>query len=66
MKPDRCTEGPSDGLEVVGIAGHDKIPSGERSGNHGCVDNVATSGTRTGNSCGASAMLIEILDSAAS
>jgi len=66
VKPNRCTEGPSNGLEIVRITRHNKIAASQRSGDDGCVDYIASRGTRAGNSRGASAMLIEIFDSTAS
>lgn len=65
MNTDRSTEGSGNPLEIVGIARDDEIPAGERPGDDGCVNDVASAGPRAREAGGTSAVLVEILDSAA-
>jgi hypothetical protein len=66
VNKNRSAQGPRKVLEVVGIARDHKIPAGKRSGDHGCVDNVASARPRARDPSGASTCFVEVLDSAAS
>jgi hypothetical protein len=66
VNPDRFPQRACGGPEVLGTARDNKVIAGDRSGEDRCVHNLTTGRARTGDSCGASAPLIKILDAAAS
>jgi hypothetical protein len=66
VNTDRSAQGPRNVLDIVGVARDHKISTGKRSGDHGCVNNVASSGACTRDAGCTSAPFVEVLDSAAS
>ena len=59
MDGDAATEGACEPREIVGVARHDEVMTGDRSDHDGRVDDVRRASSRAGNPGGSRPMFIE-------